>query len=88
MKIRLFSLSLIGPAFGWYTTLAPGSITTWKQLEESFHAQFFSGSDEATFTDLNSIYQFSGETVHKYIQQFRELRNHCYFLHLDEKILA
>ena len=34
MKIRLFSLSLTGPAFGWYTSLAPGSITSWKQLEE------------------------------------------------------
>jgi len=38
MKIRLFSLSVTGPAFGWYTTLAPGSITNWKQMEEKFHA--------------------------------------------------
>jgi hypothetical protein len=30
MRIRLFALSLTGPAFGWYTTLPPGSITTWK----------------------------------------------------------
>ena len=88
MKIRLFSLSLTGPAFGWYTTLAPGSITNWKQLEESFHAQFFFGSDEATFTDLNSIHQLPREPVHKYIQRFRELRNRCYSLHLDERILA
>ncbi|WVZ93616.1 hypothetical protein U9M48_039581 [Paspalum notatum var. saurae] len=88
MKIRLFSLSLTGPAFGWYTTLAPGSITTWKQLEESFHAQFFSGSNEATFTDLNSIHPLPGEPVHKYIQQFRELRNQCYSLYLNERILA
>ena len=48
MKIWLFYLSLTGPAFGWNTTSAPGSITTWKQLKESFHAQFFSGSNEAT----------------------------------------
>ena len=34
MKILLFALSLTGLAFGWYTYLVPGSITTWKQLEE------------------------------------------------------
>ena len=55
MKIRLFALSLTGPAFGWYTSLAPGSITTWKQLEEQFHTQFFSGSDEATLSDLTAL---------------------------------
>ena len=52
MKIRLFSLSLIGSAFGWYTTLAPRLIVMWKQLEEQFHAHFFIGSNEATLTDL------------------------------------
>jgi len=57
MKIRLFSLSLTGPAFGWYTSLAPASVTTWKQLEEQFHAQFFSGSDEATLTNLTALRQ-------------------------------
>ena len=64
MKIWLFSLSLTGPAFGWYTTLPPGSITTWKQLEEKFHAQFFTGTNEATITDLTDICQLPGESVH------------------------
>ena len=63
MKIRLFSLSLTGSAFGWYTSLAPGSITSWKQLEKQFHAQFFSGSDEATLSDLTALQQRLGETV-------------------------
>ena len=63
IKIWLFSLSLTGPAFGWYTSLAPGSITSWKQLEEQFHAQFFSGSDEATLSDLTALRQRTGETV-------------------------
>ena len=30
MKVWLFDLSLTGPVFSWYTSLAPGSITTWK----------------------------------------------------------
>jgi hypothetical protein len=34
LRLRFFSQSLIGPAFGWYTSLGPDSIRTWKQLEE------------------------------------------------------
>jgi len=88
MKIRLFSLSLAGPAFGWYTTLPLGSITTWKQLEEKFHAQFFSGTNEATISDLTEVRQQPGESVYQYIQRFREIRNICFSLQLPEKALA
>jgi hypothetical protein len=34
LRVRFFSQSLTGPAFGWYTSLGPDSIRTWKQLEE------------------------------------------------------
>jgi hypothetical protein len=34
LRVRFFSPSLTGPAFGWYTSLGPDSIRTWKQLEE------------------------------------------------------
>jgi hypothetical protein len=34
LRVRFFSQSLKGPAFGWYTSLGPDSICTWKQLEE------------------------------------------------------
>jgi hypothetical protein len=34
LQVRFFSQSLTGPAFGWYTSLGPDSIHTWKQLEE------------------------------------------------------
>jgi hypothetical protein len=37
MRVRFFSQSLTGPAFAWYTSLAPDSIQTWKQLKEQFH---------------------------------------------------
>jgi hypothetical protein len=30
LRVRFFSQSLIGPAFGWYTSLGPDSICTWK----------------------------------------------------------
>ena len=37
LRVRFFGQSLIGPAFGWYASLAPHSIRTWKQLEDQFH---------------------------------------------------
>jgi hypothetical protein len=37
LRVRFFSQSLTGPAFGWYTSLG-----TWKQLEEQFHIQYHS----------------------------------------------
>jgi hypothetical protein len=41
--VRLFSLSLTGTTFAWYATLPPNSILSWGDLEQKFHAHFFSG---------------------------------------------
>ncbi|KAK1691790.1 hypothetical protein QYE76_008487 [Lolium multiflorum] len=40
LRVRFFSQSLTGSAFGWYTSLPPDSIRSWKQLEEQFHTQY------------------------------------------------
>jgi hypothetical protein len=45
-RIKLFSLSLSGTAFTWFTSLAPNSISTWAQLEQKFHEYFYSGESE------------------------------------------
>ncbi|KAK1666104.1 hypothetical protein QYE76_054263 [Lolium multiflorum] len=37
LRVRFFAQSLTGSAFGWYTSLPPNSVQTWKQLEEQFH---------------------------------------------------
>jgi hypothetical protein len=50
--VRFFSQSLIGPVFGWYTSLGLDSIRTWKQLEEQFHVQYHLEAVEAGITDL------------------------------------
>ncbi|KAK1680774.1 hypothetical protein QYE76_041622 [Lolium multiflorum] len=42
LRVRFFSQSLTGPAFGWYTSLPPNSVQSWKQLEELFHTQYHS----------------------------------------------
>jgi hypothetical protein len=47
LRLRFFSQSLTGPAFGWYTSLGPDLIRTWKQLEEQFHIQYHSEAAEA-----------------------------------------
>lgn len=39
--IRLFSLSLIGIYFAWYTSLPPNFIYSWRDLEQKLHKHFF-----------------------------------------------
>ncbi|KAK1670229.1 hypothetical protein QYE76_058388 [Lolium multiflorum] len=38
LRVRFFAQSLTGSAFGWYASLPPDSIRTWKQLEAVPHA--------------------------------------------------
>ncbi|KAK1645578.1 hypothetical protein QYE76_063383 [Lolium multiflorum] len=47
LRVRFFAQSLTGSAFGWYTSLPPNSVRTWKQLEEQFHIQYHSEASEA-----------------------------------------
>ncbi|KAK1647730.1 hypothetical protein QYE76_065535 [Lolium multiflorum] len=62
LRVRYFSQSLTGSAFGWYTSLPPNSIQTWKQLEERFHEQYHSEASEAGIADLAQVRQKRGET--------------------------
>ncbi|KAK1630125.1 hypothetical protein QYE76_004440 [Lolium multiflorum] len=68
LRVRFFSQSLTGPAFGWYTSLLPNSVRTWKQLEEQFHEQYHSEATEASLADLTQVRQRRGETVSEYIR--------------------
>jgi hypothetical protein len=77
LQVRFFSQSLTGPAFGWYTSLGPDSIRTWKQLEEQFHIQYHSKATEAGIADLAQVRQKRGETVAEYIQRFREVKTNA-----------
>jgi hypothetical protein len=88
LRVRFFSQSLTGPAFGWYKSLGPDSIRTWKQLEEQFHIQYHSEAAEAGIADLAQVRQKRGETVVEYIQRFREIKNRCYSTRISEKELV
>jgi hypothetical protein len=57
LRVRFFSQSLTGPAFGWYTSLGPDSIRTWKQIEEQFHIQYHLEAAEARIADLAQVRQ-------------------------------
>jgi hypothetical protein len=85
LRVRFFSQSFMGPAFGWYMSLGPDSIRTWKQLEEQFHIQYHSEAAEAGIADLAQVRQKRGETVVEYIQCFREVKNRCYSTRISKK---
>ncbi|KAK1653229.1 hypothetical protein QYE76_071034 [Lolium multiflorum] len=74
-----------GSAFGWYTSLPPNSIRTWKQLEEQFHEQYHSEASDVGIADLAQVRQKRGETVSEYVQRFRTIRNRCFSAHVSEK---
>ena len=88
LRVRLFSLSLTGTAFSWFSSLAPGSILNWNQLERKFHDHFYSGEAEVRLLDLTSIKQTRDETVLDYFQRFKALKNRCFNSSLSEKDLA
>jgi len=52
LRVRLFSLSLSGSAFAWFTTLPANSILYWAALERQFHQFFYFGITELKLTDL------------------------------------
>jgi hypothetical protein len=63
LRVRFFSQSLTGPAFGWYTSLGLDSIHTWKQLEEQFPVQYHLEAAEARITDLAQVRQKRGKLL-------------------------
>jgi hypothetical protein len=69
-------------------TFPANSIVCWADLEKQFHKYFFAGMHEMTLTDLTSLRQRSDELVTAFIQRFREVRNKCYSLTLNDAQLA
>jgi hypothetical protein len=88
LKVRLFSLSLTGTAFAWFSSLAPNSIDSWDQLEQKFHDHFFSGSYQLELTDLTSVRQNKEESVSDYLKRFKKVKNCCFNLSLTDSDLV
>jgi hypothetical protein len=75
LKNRLFSLSLTGTAFSWFSSLSPNSVDSWEQLERKFHDHFYSPENELKLLDLTSVRQGRDESVSDYIRRFRDTKN-------------
>ena len=54
-KVRLFPLSLFGLDFSWFLSLELNSITRLADLENKFHAYFYSRIGEKKIMDLTSM---------------------------------
>ena len=87
-KVRLFSLSLTGTAFSWFSALAPNSIHTWFHLEQKFHEHFYAGEVELKLSHLTSVKQKPDESVSEYVKRFRNTRNRCYSVAMTERDMA
>jgi hypothetical protein len=74
LKVRMFSLSLTGTAFAWFSSLAPGSIISWDMLERKFHNHFYSGSIRLKLTGLTSVRQGRDETVSATLKGLKKLK--------------
>jgi hypothetical protein len=68
LRIQLFSLSLIGTTFAWFSSLPAYSIYGWEPLERKFHVHFYSGNSEAKLEDLTSVRQTRDESVSDYFK--------------------
>ena len=88
LKVRLFSMSLSGSAFTWFTMLPANSIIFWADLEKQFHQFFYSGIEEMKLIDLTSLRQRNDESVVAFIQRFKNVKNRCFSLGLSDQQLA
>jgi len=88
LRVRLFSLSLSGSVFAWFTTLLSNSILYWADLERQFHQFFYSGITELKLTILTGLRQRNDEPVAVFIQRLRDVKNRCYSLVLSDQQLA
>jgi hypothetical protein len=87
-RIRYFPLSLTGPTFTWFASLPAQSICSWKDLEQKFHAHYFTGSSEKKLIDLTTLSQRHNETPMEFLRRFRETKSMCFFLNLPDDQLA
>jgi hypothetical protein len=87
-RIRYFLLSLTGPVFTWFTSLPAHSICSWKDLEQKFHAHYYTRSNEKKLIDLTTLRQRNNETPMEFLRRFRETKSMCFSLNILDDQLA
>ncbi|XP_058084076.1 uncharacterized protein LOC131231789 [Magnolia sinica] len=85
--LRLFRSSLIGRAFRWYSDLAPESIRTWEQMQDTFISNFFSSKYDVTIAKLAYVRQKKkkNKTMEKFIDKWKTLGASCKQLPEEKK---
>jgi len=76
--MKYFPSSLTKNAFTWFTTLPPGYIFTWSQLEKAFHEQFYMGQSKISLKELTSVRRKTLYPVDDYLNRFRLLKASCF----------
>jgi hypothetical protein len=87
-RVRYFPMSLMGPAFQWFSSLPPQSVSTWRELERKFHAHYFSGSTEKKLIVLTTLKQRHNEMPLEFLIRFMEVKGMCFSLNLPDDQLA
>jgi hypothetical protein len=87
-RIRYFPLSLTGPAFTWFTSLPAHSICSWNDLEQKFHAHYYTGSNTKKLIELTILRQRNNETPTEFLRRFGETKSLCFSLNIPHDQLA
>jgi hypothetical protein len=87
-RTRYFPLSLTGPVFTWFISLHAHSICSWKDLEQKFHAHYYTGSNEKKLIDLTTLRQRNNETPMEFLRRFRATKSMCFSLNIPDGQLA
>jgi hypothetical protein len=87
-RVTYFPLSLTGSAFQWFTSLPPQSVGTWRELEQKFHAHYFSGSTKKKLIDLTTLKHRHNEMPLEFLRRFREVKGMFFSLTLPDDELA
>lgn len=82
-KMKMFPSSLTRNVFTWFINLPHNSVTTWQELEEQFHAQFFRTEPEVSMADLAKLKQEPNETAEQFLARFKKVRYRCH-VHMPE----
>jgi len=77
LLLRQFVQTLSGPAFTWYSKLAPGSVRTWEQMQDAFLERFYSTQRMVGITELTQTMQRPNEKAADFINRWRNLSLHC-----------
>ncbi|KAF5757652.1 putative nucleotidyltransferase, Ribonuclease H [Helianthus annuus] len=78
VKLMLFQFTLKDKARHWFTTLPPGSIYTWQEMQLVFLEEYYTMNRTSEARDaIRAFQQHSGEPFHEAFTRFKELLRKC-----------